>query len=144
MPLRSVQSVSYTHLDVYKRQTLGSIGLNYVIFLGKWCLNGRFWRVNGGGFARGDNRFVASNSKWYLSKMNHSGVKTTVSVSYTHLDVYKRQIVTLISGLACSRSQLTVACPASWIAMARFSSSVVILVFFSRPVSYTHLIYRWC
>src|SRR5690625_5487293 len=42
-------------------------------------------------------------------------------------------IVTFTSGDACSNIQLTVACPASWNAIVRFSSGVIILFFFSKP-----------
>ena len=42
-------------------------------------------------------------------------------------------MVTLISGLACSRNHEMVAWPASWSAMARFSAAVMTFVFFSRP-----------
>ena len=42
-------------------------------------------------------------------------------------------MVTLTSGAACSNIQLTVACPASWYAIASFSAGVIILFFFSRP-----------
>ena len=42
-------------------------------------------------------------------------------------------IDTLTRGLACSQNQEIVACPASWIAMVRFSVAVITFVFFSRP-----------
>ena len=42
-------------------------------------------------------------------------------------------MLTLTSGLACSQNHDTVAWPASWRAMVRFSSKVMIFVFFSRP-----------
>ena len=42
-------------------------------------------------------------------------------------------MVTLIKGLACSKNQDSVACPASCKAIVRFSSAVMILVFFSKP-----------
>ena len=42
-------------------------------------------------------------------------------------------IVTFTSGAACSKNQLTVACPASWNAIVFFSDSVIILFFFSSP-----------
>ena len=40
---------------------------------------------------------------------------------------------TFISGLACSQNHEMVACPASWMAMVRFSCAVITLVFFSSP-----------
>jgi len=42
-------------------------------------------------------------------------------------------MVTLIKGLACSKNQDSVAWPASCKAIVRFSSAVMILVFFSKP-----------
>jgi hypothetical protein len=42
-------------------------------------------------------------------------------------------MVTFTKGAACSRSQLTIACPASWNAIVFFSSLVIILFFFSSP-----------
>ena len=56
--------VSYTHLDVYKRQVLGN--------------------VNRGSEKQGDRRREAVDRK--------GKARSKISVSYTHLDVYKRQV----------------------------------------------------
>ena len=61
-PLNS-SSVSYTHLDVYKRQPMPCMTTG-------WFLNTRSWWANFSG----------------------SRVISSATVSYTHLDVYKRQV----------------------------------------------------
>ena len=61
--------VSYTHLDVYKRQPLGIKTENVVV-----------------DFAEGD-MIVVIGGVW----KDTVGVITAMTVSYTHLDVYKRQ-----------------------------------------------------
>ena len=62
---RQVQAVSYTHLDVYKRQLLLSGGQSLFLF-----------RLP----------LIAVAIAYY------SETSTISAVSYTHLDVYKRQI----------------------------------------------------
>ena len=65
-------SVSYTHLDVYKRQTQLSVG-GYLFYL-------VFTLVT---FDQEEYTFLPFTILY---------VRTLTSVSYTHLDVYKRQI----------------------------------------------------
>ena len=68
--LKIVRSVSYTHLDVYKRQRVPSI------------------LISGGG-----NFPVAKKHKQNADRDRNYGEYAEISkpVSYTHLDVYKRQ-----------------------------------------------------
>ena len=78
-------AVSYTHLDVYKRQG---------------GMMSRFWSLS---LYKGDEGLHAP-VKWYEPELNDSdweevnmfsyqlGSKDGYPVSYTHLDVYKRQI----------------------------------------------------
>ena len=60
----SLNSVSYTHLDVYKRQTLK--------------------RING--------RIAGAHEQIFRSACLLLTFGTSWAVSYTHLDVYKRQV----------------------------------------------------
>ena len=71
----TVRAVSYTHLDVYKRQKLGSLSSS-----GSGILS------NLGGLLSS----VVSQLGGLGGSL--SGLLSGVSVSYTHLDVYKRQI----------------------------------------------------
>ena len=66
MPKRYSESVSYTHLDVYKRQVLCVAGGTEPEAAAQYC-----------GGVLGDKRVV--------------NVHCVGPVSYTHLDVYKRQ-----------------------------------------------------
>ena len=81
-----ITAVSYTHLDVYKRQPtesdvgpISSVGSSH----NRPCFSGGqrrdFWPCPAIGLLDGDNL-----------RTNGVGVMTT-TVSYTHLDVYKRQ-----------------------------------------------------
>ena len=61
-------AVSYTHLDVYKRQVLPRLGSAFILF----------------------TSLIASTvSAFGTSPLISKGI---LSVSYTHLDVYKRQV----------------------------------------------------
>ena len=78
--------VSYTHLDVYKRQLISGISLGSVyaiIALGYTMVYGIAKMLN---FAHGDVIMVGS----YVVYVAVSGMGLN-PVSYTHLDVYKRQ-----------------------------------------------------
>ena len=89
--------VSYTHLDVYKRQTLGGnlarnspnasslLSLSEVLSLMAF-MN----RI-------ADNNTPTSTATVKSAKIVRKKVRDkTIPVSYTHLDVYKRQIVTFV------------------------------------------------
>ena len=69
-----VLTVSYTHLDVYKRKELGRYGGS-----GHWEQDGTgvWYAYDNGGYPASCWKQI--NGAWYYS------------VSYTHLDVYKRQ-----------------------------------------------------
>ena len=67
-------SVSYTHLDVYKRQ--GVDRPSYSILLSELI---------------DDARFTSNNTELLKSHIRDMQATTIESVSYTHLDVYKRQ-----------------------------------------------------
>ena len=83
--------VSYTHLDVYKRQVYGS---NETCVWGshnfkEWLVYWRTWRMitsieKTGPQTKGTTSGM--NITVQLISMDH-----TITVSYTHLDVYKRQ-----------------------------------------------------
>ena len=69
-------SVSYTHLDVYKRQAIDG---NIVDELN-----------NTSGLKRGIRLLQAAEG---IFKETTIQARTVIAVSYTHLDVYKRQIL---------------------------------------------------
>ena len=76
-----MESVSYTHLDVYKRQPYGKV----------------FGGTNGDGPPCTLNGFTGARNgaivpEWELS-VRVKPNKGAEPVSYTHLDVYKRQAV---------------------------------------------------
>ena len=77
---RSFYTVSYTHLDVYKRQPL----LYQLSYRGKMATRTRLELVTSAVTGRHSNQL---NHRAVLSSMISIG-----SVSYTHLDVYKRQL----------------------------------------------------
>ena len=64
------RSVSYTHLDVYKRQALGYV--NPYAAVKRHC------------------RGPLTKREGVVQKVHQSGI-SILTVSYTHLDVYKRQ-----------------------------------------------------
>ena len=68
-------SVSYTHLDVYKRQDFGNV-------------YGMFFALTGDGLS---DRELSDYSE--LIKREVSELDGVEPVSYTHLDVYKRQVL---------------------------------------------------
>ena len=76
-------SVSYTHLDVYKRQLqeLSSI----LVKLG--CSDGI--NLDGGGSAT-----LYVGGQWLCGPQSRK-LNNMIAVSYTHLDVYKRQVLTI-------------------------------------------------
>ena len=74
--------VSYTHLDVYKRQPLTSI-VNYVDLLKSENLENENAK---------DYIHVLEEKSQRLKQLTEDLVETSKTVSYTHLDVYKRQI----------------------------------------------------
>ena len=73
---KPVPPVSYTHLDVYKRQELNKAGV-----LEKY--NVQVIGVQVDAIERGEDRIE------FKKAMNELGIE--MAVSYTHLDVYKRQ-----------------------------------------------------
>ena len=71
LPMSSLRAVSYTHLDVYKRQVLSLIS-DMLKAIAEYAKHDRA-------------EFVRVVQKAQSSQ------QTTEAVSYTHLDVYKRQ-----------------------------------------------------
>ena len=85
---RSLGPVSYTHLDVYKRQTLYDLTIEPIrVMHGKQPILG--YRIGSFGFLTDLKSIVPEE----LEKLR--GVEP---VSYTHLDVYKRQVYTGSTG----------------------------------------------
>ena len=83
-----INPVSYTHLDVYKRQTGAKIinrNLDAHAMQGVDHRNGGAWVVHGG--ALGEFNFQP------LGRSTAVGQQGLDPVSYTHLDVYKRQVL---------------------------------------------------
>ena len=94
----SLLPVSYTHLDVYKRQAIGFLTMGLFMAYG-------FLLIYLRDFAPGKEEWVNSYSigKHFESRLAHVhgnlfaflniliGYLLLHSVSYTHLDVYKRQ-----------------------------------------------------
>ena len=113
--------VSYTHLDVYKRQELCFLSFDFVEkgfkFL-QYALIKAYWREIIEFFIR--KRLVAPS---------------LVPVSYTHLDVYKRQLYVLLLFLSSPRLKyiLQVVRP------NHSSAQHDLHVPYYEPVSYTHL-----
>ena len=94
----SQQAVSYTHLDVYKRQALGRTALtqNYRV-----AVSGKTEKMNYSlaySFYNEEGAMVYSGTKKHNISFN--------TVSYTHLDVYKRQGVLHIT---CESGNIQVA-----------------------------------
>ena len=80
VPVPCWKSVSYTHLDVYKRQDFALYqqdlaGVDFDLYFGEVKLQGNLDLTP----------FFSEES------LLHSGIIGTEPVSYTHLDVYKRQ-----------------------------------------------------
>ena len=74
--LSGARTVSYTHLDVYKRQI-------YNLAAGDYNVDVTYL---------GDNKYLSSTN---AANFTVSKVSDYNTVSYTHLDVYKRQILHL-------------------------------------------------
>ena len=79
--ITNIIPVSYTHLDVYKRQMLGHLG---------------FTALTSGGNAEEQAKISTKMQelqsyidRFYLFDYDEENVES--AVSYTHLDVYKRQ-----------------------------------------------------
>ena len=116
--LRGIASVSYTHLDVYKRQeSLWSLwpavlaGTDLVMHAAGWLDGGltvsfekfildlenlAMFQHFLAGFAVDDDALALAAIAEVGPGGHHLGTTHTQAVSYTHLDVYKRQ--------ACHRS----------------------------------------
>ena len=109
--IKIATTVSYTHLDVYKRQVcpltavqseysmwyrnvedellpvLEELGIGFVPFspLGKAVLTGRIKK---------DTKFEKDDFRSQIPRFNEENLQTNIKpVSYTHLDVYKRQLL---------------------------------------------------
>ena len=96
-----LQAVSYTHLDVYKRQNIFSA--LYQVPSGAFPVktsrnvwggttvyaNKPIASISGRGYARSQTRNMYADMK--LNQDLSALVKGLSAVSYTHLDVYKRQ-----------------------------------------------------
>ena len=87
--------VSYTHLDVYKRQVLGS-GSLYAGMLFHLLYNGLSLVLSGGGQTGQTLLAQIGGLQGVWTLLARTGLYGMVPVSYTHLDVYKRQATTLI------------------------------------------------
>ena len=82
----SPRPVSYTHLDVYKRQVPGMVGV--IVILACDCI------------------YIYSALKKAEKRDEHFTPGGNIPVSYTHLDVYKRQYCYSRFGLFRVRSPL--------------------------------------
>ena len=98
-PDTTTSAVSYTHLDVYKRQAYVSAFRTHnsevylrkmrVIYLKKWHCNRTGFYFDG--FASA-GFFVKAFAPYFYGRINRRKLLNgTRTVSYTHLDVYKRQ-----------------------------------------------------
>ena len=111
-----LKSVSYTHLDVYKRQTLGcalelsSMGI----------------RVDADALAR---QLSIAGCGERAALPFHKMLLTDEPVSYTHLDVYKRQ------------SQIMAITPEGVVKLEQqvYEEPILPRMDLTQPVSYTHL-----
>ena len=114
--LCSYDTVSYTHLDVYKRQTLDYMDYAYYLkfqqIISKMQGEGKSFLYVTSKF---EDIFKLSDRISFLSKGRISGTylaeevkkdPTKTAVSYTHLDVYKRQAIFVSSEI----SELVAAC----------------------------------
>ena len=89
-------AVSYTHLDVYKRQSWCGVGRRYLLFpaCDGWAVRQGRYRRNAVAMRAGGMR-QSGRARWKA----HGGcgvaclrqMRCHKTVSYTHLDVYKRQ-----------------------------------------------------
>ena len=86
-----VSAVSYTHLDVYKRQTLDYTQNLYEKKLVT--------------YPRTDSRFLTEDMAHSLTDLVKLAFHTfPVAVSYTHLDVYKRQACAFRLFMCCTHA----------------------------------------
>ena len=100
-----MKPVSYTHLDVYKRQDPNSIA-NDISRIVKTDSQGRVWIGTRDGLSYYDEEKDKFRNFFYEKKGKRQQINgiaeispeqlliSTQAVSYTHLDVYKRQIPT--------------------------------------------------
>ena len=79
----TIVAVSYTHLDVYKRQPMKLLPRNEIA--------GRLMNV-----LKAGGEYTKSEVKEILRGIYHD------PVSYTHLDVYKRQLIKRVKKLSLS------------------------------------------
>ena len=86
-----IESVSYTHLDVYKRQV--SRNGEYSPGAPHLCLSQAEYPGADGGVSGGHRPFGAERGKAAAPRQPRGQIGRfwSRSVSYTHLDVYKRQ-----------------------------------------------------
>ena len=99
-------SVSYTHLDVYKRQRLRGIIIADTKFEFGQDESGRLYLI--------DEVLTPDSSRFWPADKYQPGISP---VSYTHLDVYKRQSVESVRTAVPEFDPLdveTVARPALW------------------------------
>ena len=81
--------VSYTHLDVYKRQAPSPEATQFVVYNPGTEKADTIIRIAG---ASGDKMTIRNAAtEQECTIMGMTRVNTTDAVSYTHLDVYKRQ-----------------------------------------------------
>ena len=101
---KSVESVSYTHLDVYKRQAQGDVEI-YGIFKGNIESKGNVKTYTDveGDIIAGDVEILQKALKGNVTASGKvkiadgSPINGNVNpVSYTHLDVYKRQSISRV------------------------------------------------
>ena len=87
-PARAARSVSYTHLDVYKRQVIPLLITSLGVTL---AFKMRFWNIGAEGQicvgAIAATYFALFHDDWPQWIL----LVVMAPVSYTHLDVYKRQ-----------------------------------------------------
>ena len=96
----NIEPVSYTHLDVYKRQAISNYRIkdmteSTVTFSAKDYKNQGLWK-----------EITISGEEFIRRFLMHVPPKRFVRirpVSYTHLDVYKRQLWSLCTAGLCKR-----------------------------------------
>ena len=81
-------TVSYTHLDVYKRQVLGEAQSLYP----KW-IEIKSLTIHPNHWGQGLGTLLLAALKQVTVELDYQGIllQSPDAVSYTHLDVYKRQ-----------------------------------------------------
>ena len=104
-PGYTLEAVSYTHLDVYKRQVLalgGGEQLVSLVALGALQLELLLEEAPGAVIV--DDRQLGATAAGVARLGNDVGQQRPASVSYTHLDVYKRQGVDAVAQINARRS----------------------------------------